>query len=159
MWALLPTGSFPGGTSGKEPACQCRRCKRGWFSPWVRKIPWRRKWQPTPVFLPAESHGQWSLGGYCPWGIKESDRIEVTQHACTIWWNHPQPSWERTSQCSLPTPRTFHTYPSEYPPAPSTAMICLDAHLQSLQQCLEQRRGTQERLADCIGSQGNPSTT
>ena len=49
---------FPGGTSGKEPACQCRRCKRHRFDPWVGKIPWRRKWQPTPVFLIGESHGR-----------------------------------------------------------------------------------------------------
>ena len=49
---------FPGGSSGKEPTCQCRRCKRCRFNPWVRKIPWRRAWQPTPVFLPGESHGQ-----------------------------------------------------------------------------------------------------
>ena len=45
---------------GKESACQCRRCE---FDPWVGKIPWRRKWQPTPVFLPGESHGQRSLVG------------------------------------------------------------------------------------------------
>ena len=51
---------FPGGTSGKEPACQCRRHKRCGFYPWVRKIPWSREWQPTPVFLPGESHrGAW----------------------------------------------------------------------------------------------------
>jgi len=55
---------FPGGISGKEPACQCRRCKGGRFDPWVGKIPWRRKCQPTPVFLPEESHGQRSLVGY-----------------------------------------------------------------------------------------------
>ena len=42
---------FPG-FSAKEPACQCRRQKRHGFHPWVRKIPWRREWQPTPVFLP-----------------------------------------------------------------------------------------------------------
>jgi len=42
-----------------------------WFDPWVRKTPWRRKWQPTPVFLPGESHGQRSLAGYSPWGHKE----------------------------------------------------------------------------------------
>ena len=46
------------GTSGKESACQCRRCKRRGFDPWVGKIPWRRKWQPTPVFLPGKSHEQ-----------------------------------------------------------------------------------------------------
>ena len=38
------------------------------FDPWVRKIPWRREWQPTPVFLPGEFHGQRSLMGYSPWG-------------------------------------------------------------------------------------------
>ena len=43
---------FPGGAMVKESACQCRSCKRHRFDPWVRKIPWRRKWQPTPVFLP-----------------------------------------------------------------------------------------------------------
>ena len=46
---------FLGGTSGKEPTCQRRRRKSSGFSPWVRKIPWRRAWQPTPVFLPGES--------------------------------------------------------------------------------------------------------
>ena len=59
-------GGFPGGAGGKEPACQCRRCKRHRFDPWIGKIPWRRKWQPTPVFLPGESHGQRSLVGYNP---------------------------------------------------------------------------------------------
>ena len=70
--------SVPGGASGKEPTCQCRRLKRWGFGPWVRKIPWRRAWQPTPVFLSAESHGQRSLAGYSPWGRKESDTAEVT---------------------------------------------------------------------------------
>ena len=46
---------FPGGTSGKEPPCQCRRLKRHGFNPWIEKIPWRRAWQPTSVFLPGES--------------------------------------------------------------------------------------------------------
>ena len=55
---------FPGGASGKEPACQCRRCNRLGFEPWVRKVPWRRAWQRTPVFLLGESHGQRSLEGY-----------------------------------------------------------------------------------------------
>ena len=55
---------FPGGASGKEPACQRRIHKRRRFDPWVGKIPWRRAWQPTLVFLPGESHGQRSLVGY-----------------------------------------------------------------------------------------------
>ena len=62
---------FPGGASGK--ACQCRRCKRLRFDPWVGKMPWRRAWQPTPVFLSGESHGQRSLAGYSLLGLKESD--------------------------------------------------------------------------------------
>ena len=69
---------FPGGTIGKEPICQCKRCKRPGFDPWVGKIPWRRAWQPTLVFLPGESHGQKSLAGYSPWGHKDSDTTEVT---------------------------------------------------------------------------------
>ena len=64
--------------SSKESTCQCRRCKRCRFNPWVRKIPWRRKWQPTPVFLPGKFHRQRSLAGYCPWGLKESDTAEHT---------------------------------------------------------------------------------
>ena len=58
---------FPGRTSGKESACQCRRCKRCRFYPWVRKVPWSRKWQPTLVFLPRKSQGQRSLVVYSPW--------------------------------------------------------------------------------------------
>ena len=57
---------FPSGASGKEPACQCRRLKRHRFDPWVGKIFWRWAWQPTPVFLPGESHGQRNLASYSP---------------------------------------------------------------------------------------------
>ena len=51
----------------------CLQCRRPRFDPWVGKIPWRRKWQSTPVLLPGKSHGQRSLVGYSPWGRKESD--------------------------------------------------------------------------------------
>ena len=54
----------------------CLQCRRPGFEPWVGKIPWRRKWQPTPVFLPGESHGWRSLVGYSPSGHKESDTTE-----------------------------------------------------------------------------------
>ena len=57
---------FIGGASGKNSDYQFRRLKRCWFNPWVRKIPWRRKLQPTTVFLPGESHGQWGLVNYRP---------------------------------------------------------------------------------------------
>ena len=59
---------FPGGASGKEPAWQCRRHKRQRFNPWVGKIPWRRKRQPTPVFLPGKSHGQRNWWATVRWG-------------------------------------------------------------------------------------------
>ena len=47
-----------------------------WFNSWVKKIPWKRAWQRTPVFLPGEFHGQRSLAGYSPWGSKEPDMTE-----------------------------------------------------------------------------------
>ena len=59
-------GGFPHGTSGKESACQSRRCNRGGQIPRSGRFPWRRAWQLTPVFLPGESHGQRSLARYSP---------------------------------------------------------------------------------------------
>ena len=68
VWGL------PRWLSGKESPCQCRRQKHG-FEPWVRKSPWRRKWQSTPVFLPGEPHGQRSLVGYSPRVSKGRTRL------------------------------------------------------------------------------------
>ena len=65
---------LPRWLSGKESACQCRL--HG-FHPWVRKIPWRRTWQPTPVWLPGDSHGQRSLADYSPRGRKHSNTTSV----------------------------------------------------------------------------------
>ena len=65
----------------KESTCKCGRRRSHRFDPWVGKIPWRRKWQPTPIFLPGKSHGQWSLAGCSPGGLKESD---MTEYARTI---------------------------------------------------------------------------
>ena len=73
---FLKNNSYFRWCSGKESTCQCRRCKRCGFNPWVRKIPWRRKWQPTSVFLPGKPHGQRSLAGYSPWDLKELDKTE-----------------------------------------------------------------------------------
>ena len=67
---------FPSGSLVKASACQCRRCSRHRFHPQVGKIPWRKTWQPIPVFLRGESHGQRSLVGYSLWGCKESDKTE-----------------------------------------------------------------------------------
>ena len=64
-------GVFPGGASGKEPIGQCSRRQRRGSNPWVGKLPWRRKWHPTPVLLPGESHGQRGLVGYIhPTGLQ-----------------------------------------------------------------------------------------
>ena len=71
LWAgYLNFLGFPGGSVGKESTCQCRSHR---FNPWVGKIPWRRKWQPTPVFLPGKSLGQRNLAVYRPRGRKESE--------------------------------------------------------------------------------------
>ena len=61
------------------------------FNPWVGKIPWRRKWQPTPVFLPEKSHGQRRLAGYSPWDCRGSDtpeRLSTHEHSHTSVWGH-----------------------------------------------------------------------
>ena len=78
--ATKPVHRNSGGTSGKEPTCQPRRHGRRRVNPWVGKIPWRRAWQPTPVFLPGESHGQRSLAGQSPWDRKELDTTEQLTH-------------------------------------------------------------------------------
>ena len=64
---------LPWWLSGQKIYLQSRRLR---FDPWVKKNPWRRKWQPTPVFLLGKAHGQRSLAGYSPWGCKESDTSE-----------------------------------------------------------------------------------
>ena len=69
------TVGFPGGSDGKKI---CLQCRRPGFNPWVKKIPWRREWLLTPVFLSGEFHGQRSLAGYSPWGCKELDTTEPT---------------------------------------------------------------------------------
>ena len=76
------------------------QCKRPEFDPWVEKIPWRKKWQTTPVFLPGKCHGQRSLAGYSPWGHKELDMTEVTYHT----WTH----MERGLDPSSGGPRKSH---------------------------------------------------
>ena len=64
---------FPGGSVVKNPPANADVCQ---FDPWVGKIPWRRRWQPTPVLLPGESHRQRRLTGYSPGSCKESDMTE-----------------------------------------------------------------------------------
>ena len=77
---------FSGGANGKESACQWRGCKTRRFDHWVGKTAWRRAWQPTPVFLPGESHGQRSLAGYSPGAAKSQIRLKGldTHMACVL---------------------------------------------------------------------------
>ena len=90
----------------------CRRCKRHRFNPWVRKIPWRREWQPTPVCLPRNFHAERSLAGCSPWGRKESDTTEwlSVTHSPDPWsttlLSHHQPMRRKshTLQPSLQKP-------------------------------------------------------
>ena len=71
--ALRINTGFPGASDSKASAYNGGDPG---FNPWVGKISWRKKWQLTPVFLPAKSHGQRSLMGYSPWGCKESNMTE-----------------------------------------------------------------------------------
>ena len=82
---------FLSGASGKEPASQCRRHERHGFNPWIGKIPWRRAWQPTPVFLPEKSHGQRRLLGYRP----ESQRVGHNLSDLAQSKNQTEGSWTR----------------------------------------------------------------
>ena len=84
--------SFLGGSVGKESAF-----RRHGFDSWVGKIPWSRKWQPTPLFLPGVFHGQRSLSAYSPWGPKELDMTELLS---THYWGFPRSSVSKESACN-----------------------------------------------------------
>ena len=85
----------------------------GWFKHitfinlWVMKIPWRRKWQPTPVFLPGKSHGQRNLVCYSPWGRKESDTTERL-HSLLLLWHEVRLRSSGVRSRRLGTPRWSH---------------------------------------------------
>ena len=75
--SVIPSANLlPRWLSGKEPTCQGRRRQGRGFHPWIRKIPWRRRWPPTPAFLPGKFRGQRSLLRESPGGRKESDTAE-----------------------------------------------------------------------------------
>ena len=112
----------------------CRRCR---FDSWVGKIPWSRKWQPTPVFLPGKFHGQRSLAGYSLWGHKESDMAECT-HTHTHTHTH-----RVCEPMALPSHVHTHTHTVSEPMAlPSHAhthtshTCCGPAALLGLCRCL-----------------------
>ena len=77
----LESKGLPWWLNGKKSTCQSRKHT---FNPWIRKIPWRRKWQPTPVFLLGKTHRQRSLAGYSPWDHKKSDIAECMQPSSWI---------------------------------------------------------------------------
>ena len=78
----------------------CLQCRRHRFDPWVGKIPWGRKQQPTPVFLPGESHGQKSLAGYSPWGHKKLDMTQQLNHHHHAFFSLEEILWsEITRSC------------------------------------------------------------
>ena len=74
--AVCACPGLPTWLSGKVPACQWRRHRRCGFDSWVGKSHWRRKWHPTPVFLPGQSHARKNLAEYNPWGHKELNMAE-----------------------------------------------------------------------------------
>ena len=102
---LVSATWHPRWLSGKELSSQCRRGKkRHRFNPWVREIPWRRAWQPTPVFLPGESHGLRSLGATVHGVTKESNVTKQTTKI-NIWmtmsfWNKTIPTIVIIKYCS-----------------------------------------------------------
>ena len=91
--------------------CTCKTC---WLDPWVRKIPWRRAWQPTLVFVPGESHGQSSLAGCSPQGPTESDMTEALSMA-----------WQRNATVELSSICTMQLHP-----------LCLSLHYSVFLGCL-----------------------
>ena len=97
--------------SDKESSCQARRHR---FNHWVGKIPWSSKWQPTPIFLPGEFHGQSGLVGYSSWGCKELDTTQWLTHT------HTGSMWDLTSltkdwTCAPCSGSSFHRTTKECP--------------------------------------------
>ena len=96
---------FPGGSEGKSVCLQYERPR---FDPWVGQIPWRRKWQPTPVLLPGKSHGQRSLVGYSPWGHKESDATEQLHfHFLSLWITEKAREFQNFDFCLIDYDKAF----------------------------------------------------
>ena len=112
-WRIMVTFSLPYPLQGQDKRKQallqqkmlgiCLQRRRSRFDSWVGKIPWRRKCQPTPVFLPGESHARRSLGGYSPWGRRRRTRLSnqtttsttegasSTEHQTGIWVGSQSP--------------------------------------------------------------------
>ena len=120
-WLLCPWNSLGKNTEVDchFPAGQGRRHKRLRFNPWVWKIPWRRAWQPIPVFLPGKFDGQRSLEDYNPQGHKESDMTEATELAWTLEDIH------RLTTCVLVSRDQCYTTMSAYSCRQTGCYTCL----------------------------------
>ena len=92
---------FLGGSAIKN-LLQLRSRRRCWFSPWFGKIPWKRKWLPTPIFLPREFHGQRSLASYSPWGCKELDTTGWLTHTHKHAHTHTHTQKKKYSKFLIP---------------------------------------------------------
>ena len=114
--------------SGEESACQCRR--HG-LDPWVRKICWRRRWQPPPVFLPGKSHGQKSVVGCCPRGCKRVGHDLATKQQQITGFILPVPfNFKVKSARARPLPLP--------PPAPATKSLGIEKkECKSIIGCLQ----------------------
>ena len=137
---------FPGGPVVTTLHFQCRGPE---FAPWVGKIPWRRKWQLTPVFLPGISHGQRILVGYSPRGRKESDKTEQQKHwrrrthqklwnTHILWHKHPRLSlqlhWVTCMPCNAWKTKTSlsqHSFPVCSPVLEDTVVSIVFTHSTS----------------------------
>ena len=130
LWLHTWGEGLPWGLSGKESTCQGRRPGS---DPWVWRIPWRRAWQPTPVFLPGESHGQRCLVGYSPWGRKESNAVHFSRSAVSdsLW---PHGLQHARPPCPSSTPGVYSNLrPSSWwcHPTISSSVIPFSSCLQS----------------------------
>ena len=96
----------PGGASGNEPACHCKRQR---FDPWVGKIPWRREWLLNPVFLPGEPHGQRSLVG-CDWRVGHGwSNLAHSTSALQPWLLSSFTQGDRSYLCLFQPPKSWRT--------------------------------------------------
>jgi len=103
--SFAPAGASRAVLVGKNPPASIRRRYRRGFHPWVGKLPWRRPWQLTPVFLPGESHGQKSLRGYSPWGQRVGH--DWSNLACTYLLGLNSLSWSRVFFLPFPSGRAY----------------------------------------------------
>ena len=110
LFRIAPSSrGLPRWHSGKESICQCQKCRRLWFDPCIRKIPWRRKWSLAPAFLPGKSHGQKNLVGYSPWSCRrvrynlatKQQQQQQSMQGRLVWtWNSIQFLFQKQQKVS-----------------------------------------------------------